>query len=345
METFDFQFLKDLTETAGPSGSENAVRDLIIEKIKPYVSSLGVDTLGNLIAKKGNGEKLVISAHMDEVGFMAMLLLDDGLIKIAPIGGIDPACLPSKRVYFPKSNCKGVICAKPVHLNKDKSGKITFSDLYIDIGTSSKEETEKMISPGDIAVFDTKTEIVDENGGKIKGKAIDDRLGCFLLCKLLSNPEFNNVTCIFTVQEETGLAGASAFANANQFSYGIALDVTTPNDLPGITGPNTVCKIGCGPVISFADRRCIYDNSLITSVFKLLKENRILCQTKAVRAGGNEAGAFQQEGCGMKAVSISIPCRYIHGPVGIFSESDLIETEKALLCLTKRFLEKENVND
>lgn len=336
----DFEFLKKLTEAPGPSGCEKLIRDLIIEKISPFVSSLRIDKIGNLIATKGNGENLLITAHMDEVGFMATKICEDGLIKFSPIGGISPAALPAKRVYFPKSDCKGVIGAKPIHLNKEKEAKITFSDLYIDIGSDSKTETESMVSQGDIALFDTKTEVIDEKNKMMKGKAIDNRLGCFLLCKLLANPKFQNVTCVFTVQEEIGLAGASAFVNQNKFSYGIALDVTTPNDLPGIKGPKCVCALEKGPVISFADGRCIYDNDLISTIFRLLKNHYIKCQTKAMRTGGNDAGALQQEGYGMKAISISIPCRFIHGPVGIFCENDLDETERALMCILNDLREK-----
>ena len=339
MDKTNFSFLKTLTEAPAPSGYEDAVREIIIEKIKDHVDSLSVDKLGNLIAVMGTGSDFVISAHMDEVGFMATKICDDGSIKFSPIGGISAENLPSKRVFFPKSNTFGVIGAKPVHLNRNKKEKVTFSDLYIDVGTETKSETEDIVSLGDFAVFDTKTELVTKN--TIKGKAIDDRLGCFLLCNLITNGKVNNCTVLCSVQEETGLAGASAFANKYHFPYAIALDVTTPNDLPSVSSPETVCKIGGGPVISFADRRCIYDNKLISDVFSLLNENGILCQTKTLRAGGNEAGAFQQDGLGMKAISISIPCRFIHGPVGIFSTFDLQETERAVLCIASKFKEWE----
>lgn len=337
MKDNDFQFLKDLSEAFGPSGCEDAVRSLIIEKIKPFVSSLRIDGLGNLIAEKGNGGNTVISAHMDEVGFMVTGISDDGTLRFSQVGGVSTGFLPSKRVYFAERNCFGVIGAKPIHLNKENGNTPKYDELYIDIGAASKEEAERVISLGDLAVFFTKTEKTDGEKCNIRGKAIDDRLGCFLLCKLIENSSIKNGTFVFTVQEETGLLGATAFAKNHSFDYGIALDVTTPNDLPSIKGPDTVCKIGFGPVISFADGRCNYDQKLISSVFDLLEQNGISCQTKAMRTGGNEAYSFQNEGGGMKSVSISIPCRYIHGPVGQFSEADLLETKKAVICILEKF--------
>ncbi len=336
MKENDFAFIKALSEAFGPSGCENAVRNLIIEEITPHVSSLAIDKLGNLIAEKGCGGNVVISAHMDEVGFMVTGISDDGTLRFSQVGGISTGFLPSKRVIFPEKNCIGVIGAKPIHLNKEKNRSKEYDELYIDIGAESKEEAKSTISLGDLAVFSTKTEKTSGSKCNISGKAMDDRLGCYLLCKLIENSDITDGTFVFTVQEETGLLGAMTFAKSHSFEYGIALDVTTPNDIPGITGPNTVCRIGCGPVISFADGRCNYDQKLVSKIFSLLNKNNISCQTKAMRTGGNEAYAFKNEGSGMKSLSISVPCRYIHGPIGMFSEADLAETEKALLCILEK---------
>ncbi len=345
MKETDFEFIKLLSEAFGPSGCEVSVREIIAERIKPYVSSLVVDKLGNMIAEKGDGGNTVISAHMDEVGFMVTGISDSGLLRFSQVGGITPNSLPSKRVFFPERGCFGVIGSKPIHLNKENENKVSYSDLYIDIGAENKSEAESMISLGDLAVFTTKTEKLPTEKNYFKGKAFDDRLGCFLLCKLIQNPDIRNCTFVFTVQEETGLLGASAFALRKSFEFGIAVDVTTPNDLPGISGPKTVCKLNHGPVISFADGRCVYRQSLISSVFSLLEENGILCQTKSIRAGGNEASVFKNVGGSMKTISISVPCRYIHGPVGVFCEDDLMETERALLCILSEISKGGKFND
>ncbi len=330
MDKNRFHFLKQLTECFGPSGAEDKVRELITDRIKPYVSTLKTDALGNLIATKGSGGNIVISAHMDEVAFTVTGFESNGTLRFSQVGGISPSHLPSKRVYFSERNIYGVIGAKPIHMNKNQSGAITYSDLYIDIGADSVEEAKKHVQKGDLAIFDTKTEILSSENPAICGKAIDDRLGCFLLCELICESEIDNCTFLFSVQEEVGLIGAACFALNHSFDYGIALDVTTPNDLPKIEGPSKVCALGKGPVISFADGRCIYDSHLISTVFTLMENNKIPCQTKALRAGGNEASPFQSEGGGMHAISVSTPCRYIHGPVGIVWERDIENTKKAV---------------
>lgn len=330
MDNSKFIFLKQLTECFGPSGAESAVRDLIADRIKPYVSSLKIDALGNLIATKGNGGNLVLSAHMDEVAFTVTGFEPDGTLRFSQVGGITPAHLPSKRVYFAERGVFGIIGAKPIHMNKKQDSSITYNDLYIDIGTSSDEESGQILQKGDLAIFDTKTERMDSENPAISGKAIDDRLGCYLLCELICDSAVQNCTFVFSVQEEVGLIGAASFASNHSYDYGIALDVTTPNDLPKVEGPAKVCALGNGPVISFADGRCVYDSALISAVFKLLQTNGIPCQTKALCAGGNEASSFQNEGSGMNAISVSTPCRYIHGPVGIVWESDIENTKKAI---------------
>ena len=325
-----FNFLKKLTECFGPSGAEDAVRDLIVSRIKPYVSSLKIDSLGNLIAIKGNGGNLVVSAHMDEVAFTVTGFEADGTLRFSQVGGISPAHLPSKRVFFAEKGIYGIIGAKPIHMNKDRADAVTYEDLYVDIGVENVDEAKNYIQKGDLAIFDTKTDFLNSENLAIRGKAIDDRLGCFLLCEMICDPSVSDCTFLFSVQEEVGLLGAACFASDHVFDYGIALDVTTPNDLPNIQGPSKVCELGKGPVISFADGRCIYDSFLISSVFTLLQDQGVPCQTKALRAGGNEASPFQSEGSGMNAISVSTPCRYIHGAVGVVWEKDIEYTTKAI---------------
>ncbi len=336
MDNVRFSFLKRLTECFGPSGAEYQVRELIIDQIKPYVSTLKIDALGNLIATKGDGGKIVISAHMDEVAFTVLGFESDGTLLFTQVGGISPGNLPAKRVYFPERDIYGVIGAKPIHLNKNQRESVTYADLYIDIGADSEKDAKNRIKKGDLAIFDTKTASLSSKNPSISGKAIDDRLGCFLLCDLICDPYVTNCTFLFSVQEEVGLIGASCYAQNKTFDYGIALDVTTPNDLPNIEGPSKICELGKGPVISFADGRCIYDARLITAVFDLLERHSIPCQTKGMRTGGNEAYSFQNEGKGAWAISVSTPCRYIHSPVGVVWEKDIEYTQKAIRLIIKQ---------
>ena len=340
MKRDDYLFIKELTQAFGPSGYENEITNLIISRIIKNVSSLRIDKMGNLIAEKGNGKKALFSAHMDEVGLMITGFQTDGTLRFQSVGGISPEHLASKRVKIGSRRICGIISAKPIHLTKKAKTKVAFADLCIEIGAETEEEARRFINIGDFAVFDTETEAITTNHriSAIKGKAIDNRIGCFLLCKLIENPNIKDCTFLFSVQEETGLRGAAAFANSHSFPISIAVDVTTPNDLPGFSGPDKVCSLDKGPVISFADGRTIYQNSLIQSVFEILEKNNIKAQTKGKIVGGNDASAFQKNGVGMPVISLSLPCRYIHSSVGLFYITDLIESEKALLCMGSHFL-------
>lgn len=333
MKASDFELIKNLTELFGPSGMEGEVRRFLWDHLKNKNVSLELDPMGNIVAKKGNGGEVVLSAHMDEVGFMIKAITESGNLLFSPIGGMNPEMLPSKRLVIGKNRILGVIGAKPIHLKKKDSGSVTYQDLYLDIGARNREEAEQHVAVGDCAVFATETKEMISKSPSVCGKAFDDRLGCYLLCKLIESDLVQNATFLFTVQEETGLAGAGAFAQNNSYRYGIAVDVTTPNDLPGIKGPNRVCELGCGAVISLADGRTVYQKHLIQRIFRLLDEKKIPYQTKARRAGGNEASPFQKEGAGMRAISLSVPCRYIHGPVGILREEDLDHSFHALLSI------------
>lgn len=334
MKASDFQFIKNLTESFAPSGMEGEIRKILCDRFQKKNIPFELDRMGNLVVKKGNGGDVVLSAHMDEVGFMIKAINEDGTLLFAPIGGITPEMLPSKRLLVGKNRIPGIIGAVPIHLKKkDPNAGISYRDLYIDIGANSRKEAESQVFIGDCAVFDTKTKALAANSSSISGKALDDRLGCYLLCKLIDSEKIENATFVFTVQEETGLAGATAFAQNNSYRFGIAVDVTTPNDLPEILGPNRVCELSKGPVISLADGRTVYQKHVVKKVFSLLDKEKIPYQTKAKRAGGNEASPFQKEGAGMFAISLSLPCRYIHGPVGISREEDLLQSYEALLCI------------
>lgn len=336
-------FLKRLSEAFAPSGCENEVRELLISELEPCVDSLRVDRMGNLIVTKGDPQKIVICAHMDEVGFMITDIQEDGTLRIGSVGGISPASLPSKRVVIGDQRITGVIGAKPIHLAKNEQKEIQLSDLYIHIGADSKEDAEKKVSVGDFAVFDTDF-TVSSDGMAIFGKALDNRLGCFLLCKLIRENGLKDGTFVFSVQEETGLRGASAFADDSDYSFAIALDTTTANDLPGVAVPQVVCRLEKGPVISFLDGATIYNRDLVRDAFSRLDSENIPAQTKMRRAGGNDASALQKRGPGHLVLSLSVPCRYIHGPLGLTSVSDIDNSFRALVLLANAYSTKEAQN-
>ena len=323
--------LEYLSNAFGPSGCESEVRDFIVDCIKDHVDTLIKDPMGNLIATKGKADEVVIFAHMDEVGFMITGYRGDGSLTFSPIGGMTPENLASKRVVIGKNKIIGAIGIKPVHLKKQGDGKTEWNDLYLQIGAKNEEEAKQLVSIGDVAVFNTKFAAISENA--FTGKALDNRIGCAILCHFIREGQLQNGTFVFSVQEETGLRGATAFLNKTPFSYGIALDTTTANDLPGIKLPHNVCYAGKGGVISFADGATIYRKALIQELFETLKEKGIPCQTKSRRTGGNEASALEKIGMGAEAISLSTPCRYIHGPIGKVLFTDITATADALLAI------------
>ncbi len=330
MAKLDLSFLSDLSNAFAPSGLEGDVRDLIIDRIKPHVDTLKIDGIGNLIATKGDGSRIVVMAHMDEVGFMITDIRDDGTLSFLPVGGIDPKHLAAKQVVIGKEKIQGVIGCTPVHLTKKEKKAFEYKNLYIQIGADSKKEAQSLVCIGDYALFDTAFSH-SEQEDIVFGKALDNRAGCFLLAELIAMPEIADATFVFTVQEETGLRGAATFLQTHAFPYGIALDTTTANDLPGVLPKNQISHLGGGPVISYADQATIYNRDLIRSIFRLLNEKGISCQTKTKRTGGNEASAIEKVGVGSRAISVSVPCRYIHGPMGLMKTDDLIATKSAVV--------------
>ena len=343
MNENDLKLLKALSEAFSPSGYESEIRSLIRAEIQSKVDRVYVDPMGNLIAEKGIASDILICAHMDEVGFMVSEICEDGTLKISPVGGITQNSLPSKKIRIGKNKIQGVIGAKPIHLTRKEKKESDFIDLFAEIGASSKKEAELLTSVGDFAVFDTDF-YVTMNGESVFGKALDNLIGCFLLCKLIEENAVKNGTFVFSVQEETGLRGAAAVADKQKFNFAIALDTTTANDLPGIDAPQKVCCINNGPVISYIDGATVYSRDLVRDAFGELNRLGISAQTKMKKAGGNDASALQKVGNGHKVLSLSVPCRYIHGPIGIASIFDIEESFRALVALSARYSNSEKKN-
>ncbi|MBE6741862.1 MAG: M42 family metallopeptidase [Ruminococcaceae bacterium] len=329
--------LKQLCLINGTSGDEGRVRDYIIDKIKNYCT-YEVDALGSIIAfkkgKKTPNKKVCFNAHMDEVGFIITDITDEGYLRFATVGGIDQRVCLDKVVRI--NDIKGVIGDKAFHLLSDEESKSapSFDKMLIDIGASSKEEAEKYISLGDFAYFES--DYYEFGNGFIKSKALDDRIGCMLMIKLIqSELEYDTYFC-FNVQEEVGLKGAKCTAFQVQSDISIILESTTASDLDGVTGADKVCCAGGGPVISFMDRRTIYDRELFSLAMNTAKENGIPVQTKTKIAGGNDAGSIQISGKGCKVCAISLPCRYIHSASSVVKKEDIENTEKLLYKLIQK---------
>lgn len=316
--------LKELTCLDGVSGEENAVRDYIISKIDGHCE-YSIDPLGSIIAfKKGKNrsvKKLMVDAHMDEVGLIITSITSDGFLGFSAVGGIDTAVLMFRRVRI--GNINGVITGKPVHLiSAEERKKLPKADsLYIDIGANSKEEALKLVRIGDKAVICG--EYV-QMGNKIKAKAIDDRVGCAILISLLTKETDYDFYAAFSVQEEVGLHGAKAVTFTVDPDSAIILEATTAADIAGVEASKRVCVLGEGPAVSFMDRATVYDRAYYDAALK----SGIKCQPKAAVAGGNNSGSVHLSRGGVRTLAISVPCRYIHSPSCVADTEDIENAEK-----------------
>ncbi|MBO6141398.1 MAG: M42 family metallopeptidase [Ruminococcus sp.] len=334
--------LKTLCDINGISGDEGRVRDYIISQIKDKCE-ITVDPLGSVIAfckgEKRANKKLMISAHMDEVGFIVTYITSDGLIKLAPVGGIDPRIVFGKRVVVGDKGIYGVVGGKALHHleGEEKSRAVPFDKLYIDIGAQSKEEAEKFVSLGDSICFDNNFITLGEN--RIKSKAIDDRAGCAVMLDMIRHGVEYDTFFTFVVQEEIGLRGSTAAAFTVAPDYAIVLESTTAADIPASSGDKRVCELDKGAVVSFMDRSTLYDKSLYNLAFEIGEQENIKVQTKTMVAGGNDAGAIHKSRGGVKTAAISVPCRYLHSPSCVISKFDLFSVRALAEKLSKRIQE------
>ena len=316
--------LKQLCALSGVSSWEDEVRDFIRTQAQPWADSIHTDPIGNLIVfKKGaksTGNQLLLSAHMDEVGLMVKRIEEDGSLRFDTVGGIDRRVIFGRRVLV-AGKYPGVIGGKPVHLlDSDGRSKVPSpDDLVIDIGTSTRAETEALVCPGDSVTFDSGYE---ESHGKILARAIDDRAGCAMMIELIREGlEYDTVFC-FAVQEEIGLKGSKTASFEIDPQAAIVLESTTAADFKGVPEEKRVCRVGKGPVVSFMDRSTIYDKGYYRLAFDTAKELGIPCQTKTTVAGGNDAGAIHVSRGGVRCAAVSLPCRYLHSAVSMISKED-----------------------
>lgn len=335
------KYLKELCLLNGISGDEGEVRNFIIDKIKNYCE-YSIDNLGNIIAlRKGEKtpeKKLMICAHMDEVGFIITSIRSDGTLLFDTVGGVDSSIILGRRVTVGKNNLKGVIGALPIHRlssdEREKSPKV--SGMYIDIGATDKAEAEKYISLGDSVHFDS--EYIEFGNGMIKSKAIDDRAGCAIMLELIEQEHEFDVWYVFNVQEEIGLRGATVSAYSVQPDIAFILETTTASDIDGVSGARRVCKVGDGAVVSFMDRATMYNREIFNLAFDTAKENGIKIQTKTAVAGGNDSGAIHISGKGVKTMTVSLPCRYLHSPSCVINADDYYESKKLIEIMKKKVL-------
>ena len=334
----NYSLLKKLCLADGISGDENAVRELIIQEIKGY-ADYEIDNLGNLLVhKKGRQPakaRLMLSAHMDEVGLMVTDVLQGGYLKFDEVGGIDRRVLIGKAVTVGKNDLHGVIGIKPIHLCKGDESKTIpeYADMYIDIGAESAEQALEFVQPGDSVRFVSE---FTETADTVNAKAIDDRFGCYVMIELIKSDLAYDTDFAFVVQEEVGLRGAKVAAYTLDPDFALVLETTTSAEIPEVDRQKQACNLGEGAVISVMDRRTIYDKEMVALAFEAAEKRDVKAQYKRAVAGGNDAGAIHQSRGGVRTLAVSLACRYLHAPSTVASKSDC----ESVLALAQELCEQ-----
>ncbi|NYZ75071.1 M42 family metallopeptidase [Candidatus Micrarchaeota archaeon] len=338
-------YLKKLSEMHAPSGMEDEVADFMQKEFEKHGFNTERDVLGNVIARKGKGKKVLVAAHMDEPAFAVSSVTKEGFLKFVKVGGLYDGILPTSRVaVHAKERITGVIGAKPPHLMKDEEEKklIEFEQMFVDIGASSATETAKLgIRPGTFITFDSPYR--ELRNGLALGKAFDDRSGCAALLSLasrLKNFDGCEACLVGTIREETGLFGAAMAAFKLEPDFAISLDVTLAGGTPDVTEEKIPVKLGAGPalgVIEGGGRGLIMSNKLIQWAEKTAAAKKIPMQFEVSDRGRSDASSMQYSRAGVLAASIGIPSRYIHSPNEMVDLKDVENSTLLVEALLKEF--------
>lgn len=344
--------LSRLCEMQGISGREEPVRTAIFQECVDVLGAENVllDRMGNVIARKAgvdpSAPRVMLSAHMDEVGLMVIGATEDGLLKVRAIGGIDPRVLVSKRVKVgyaipakgdapAREPLNGVIGALAIHLQsaEDRKAVLPVSQLFVDIGARDQDEALAKAPAGTPVTFATKYASIGD--GCILTKAADDRVGCWNMLRLLNVRSKGDIWFVFSCQEEVGCRGATGAAFRIQPDVALALEGTTANDAGDVPESQKVCRVGKGVAVSFMDNASIANPELFREMLALADSRGIARQVKMSVTGGNEGGVMQRSGYGARVCVLSVPCRYIHSPSTVCSLADV----EAQYQLAKAYLE------
>ncbi len=327
--------LNELLKTNSPSGCEGEMREIILSKIGDREHF--VDSMGNVIVhKKGNGKRVLLSAHMDEVGFIISKITDSGALKFQTVGGIESTVLAGKKVVIGKDRIEGVTGVKAIHLQSgaERDNMLSVSDLIIDIGARDKSDAESKVKVGDYGTFSS--EIVEFGDNLLKCKGLDDKVGCSALLEIMEMETELDLYLAFTVQEEVGCRGSIIAANFVKPEIAIIFEGTTCSDVFPTPEEKTVTHLGKGCALTAMDGAAVGNRELFEMAKKVAEENNIPYQVKRTTMGGTDAGSIQRSGAGVKTVVISTPCRYIHSPVCVMNKNDY----KAQIDLGKALLKK-----
>jgi endoglucanase len=321
----DMNLLERLTQAHGTAGDEGEIRQLIRTAAIPYGDSVTEDALGNLIVnKKGTGKKIMLAAHMDGMGFMVTHYEKEGVLRFAPVGGLDPASILQAPVRFP-NNVYGVISCDDNKLGKE----LKMTDLFLDIGAKDEDEARKLVQVGDTAVYATP---FLKTGNRVMAPYLDNRAGCLVLLEAMKQMKDteNDLSFVFTTQEEVGTRGAQPAAYALEPDYALVVDVTCPDDIPGALHEGTTA-VGKGAAIKIMDHSVISSPSVVQKLNQLAQEKNISAQNDVLTCGGTDGGPIHRSRSGVLTGGVSIPCRYTHAPVELIDLNDLEECVR-LVC-------------
>ncbi len=336
------ELLKKLCETPGVSGYEEPVRKIVDDELKKIMDEVKIDKLGNIIGykkarkeKQGKPIKVMVAAHMDEIGFLVRFIDKDGFLRITPLGGFNPRTLIAQRVIIHgKRDIKGIISPKPKFLSEEDDKKyIDVKELYIDVGMG-KEEVSKYVNVGNVVSLDQN--FIKLNEQVVTSRNFDDRMGVFVMIEALKRLEdcYADIYAVGTVQEELGLRGGTVASFSVEPDIGIAIDGSLAYDFPGVKDEDKHCFLGGGTGIYIVDNRTLCDKKIVNFLKYLAEENNIGYQLNI--GGGTDAAAMQRNKTGTLVCTIGAPIRNMHSTVQLCHLGDI----KYTVELLKVFLEK-----
>jgi endoglucanase len=332
--------LRELCQTVALPGAEEKLQQIIVKNLKRFTSEITIDRLGNVIAHiAGKGPRLVLDAHMDEVGFMVHYVDKKGYLKLTPLGGMDPRVYYAQRVLVHgKRDLLGVVASVPPHISKDGNNKEVpeVEDCIVDLGLSASKVKE-LVRVGDLVSFCYPFEQTED---AVISKAIDDRVGLFVFLEALKNTKKINCDLYVTatVQEEVGLRGARIITPVYEPDFVVALEGTVSMNIPGVADDKTLARALEGPEIRLSDRFLVADRKLSFFIRGLAEKKKIPCQVTVKKAGSTNATAMQVTGKGSRAAVVSVPTRYLHSPNSLAFKEDISNTIKLISLLL------ENIN-
>jgi endoglucanase len=325
------QLLKKILDAAGISGYEKDVASIMKKELEKSCDSVEIDSFGNVIAKKGKGKKkIMVCAHMDEVGLLVKYITKEGYIHFIKVGGIDDRILLGNRVIIKAKlgDVVGIIGSKAPHLQKEEEkNKVTKHDeMFIDIGAKSREDALKRVSIADQIIFEPNSGVL--HGKLYYGKAPDDRIGCYALIKIMEKLKKTNaeIYAVATTQEEVGLKGARTSSFKIDPDFAIAVDTTIAGDNPGIREQDSSLKVGegvCITIIEASGRGVIVSEKIKDMFIDTAKKNKIKHQIDVLEGGMTDGAMIYMNRAGIPTGVLSIPCRYLHAPTGVFSIDDV----------------------